>query len=60
MTKNAPSAAPVAKVAAGGIAGMATTVLVWGAGQLGVDLPPEIAGAIVGLAMFVAGYLKRG
>lgn len=54
-----PTKAPVPKVAAAGGAGLATTVLVFVAEQAGVDLPPEVAGAAVALAAFLAGYLTR-
>lgn len=47
---------PIPKVAAGGAAGVATTSLIILAGALGLDLSPEVAGAIVTLASFAAAY----
>lgn len=38
--------APSGKVAAGAAAGAATIVLVWVAGLLGLDVPPEVASAV--------------
>lgn len=46
------------KVAAGGVAGAVTIILVWilntGAG---VDVPPEVASAITTVLSFAAGYM---
>jgi len=56
---NQPSPWPVAKVAASGLGGSAATVLVWAATEVGVDMPVPVAGAIVTLVAFVAGYFKR-
>lgn len=50
--------APVPKVAAAGAGGTAATLLVTLANALGLDLPPEVAAAIVAVAAFAAGYLK--
>ncbi len=55
-----PNPAPVPKVKAAGAGGIAATLLISLAGLLGVDLPPEIAAAIVAVAAFLAGYLKQG
>jgi putative flippase GtrA len=49
---------PQPKVAAGGIGGAVTIVLVFIAGQAGVDVPPEVAAALSTLASFAAGYLR--
>jgi len=49
---------PEPKVAAGGIAGAATVVLVWALGQFGVDVPAEVGAALSALIAFAAGYLK--
>lgn len=54
------SLTPVPKVAAAGAAGALGTMLIYVAGVLGIDLPAEVAAAIVVLVMFGAGYLKRG
>lgn len=44
---------PTEKVQAGGYAGSAGLVLVWLAGQLGIDLPAEVA---AGLVLLIAGF----
>lgn len=49
---------PQPKVVAGGVAGALTIVLVWVAGQFGLDVPPEVASAFTVLVSFAAGYLK--
>jgi hypothetical protein len=49
---------PQPKVVAGGVAGAFTIVLVWIAGELGVDVPAEVASAFTVLVSFAAGYLK--
>lgn len=46
------------KVAAGGVAGAATVILVWGLGLLDVDVPAEVASALTTVISFGAGYLK--
>lgn len=46
------------KVAAGGAAGAAVTVIVFVAGQLGLEVPPEVAAALVTLISTGAGYFK--
>jgi putative effector of murein hydrolase LrgA (UPF0299 family) len=55
---SASSARPTEKVAAVGTSGAAATVIVYVAGLLGLDLPATVAGALVLLAAFVAGYLR--
>lgn len=52
------SKTPQPKVVAGGVAGAAVIVLVWAAGQLNVELPPEVAAALVSVTSFVASYVK--
>lgn len=52
--------APQPKVAAGGIAGAVALVLVWVAGLAGLDVPAEVAAAVVMVLSFAASYLKRG
>lgn len=47
------------KVQAGGAAGAASIVVVFIAGQLGLDVPPEVASALTVLISTGAGYLKR-
>ena len=49
---------PHPKVAAGGIAGAVTTVLVFVAAQLGVEVPGEVAAALTTIIGFAAGYLR--
>jgi hypothetical protein len=49
---------PQPKVAAAGIAGSVTLILVWAAGLAGIDVPPEVASAVTALLAFAAGYLK--
>ncbi len=50
--------APVPKVAAAGAAGAVTVLIVYIAGLLGVDLPPEVSSALTALFAFGAGYIK--
>lgn len=47
------------KVAAGGIAGAVTTVIVWALSEFGVEMPPEVAAALTTLLAVGAGYVKR-
>lgn len=46
------------KVAASSVTAAAVSVILWVAKQVGVDMPVEVAGAIVVVATFAAGYLK--
>ena len=48
------------KVAAAGIAGAVTTMIIWGASTAGVEIPAEVAAAIATIIAFGAGYLKTG
>jgi hypothetical protein len=50
------SAVPRPKVAAAGIAGAATTILIFILERLGVEVPADVAAAITALLAFVAGY----
>lgn len=50
---------PVPKVAAGAAAGAATVLLVWIAGMLGADVPPEVASAVTVLLSAGAAYVRR-
>jgi enamine deaminase RidA (YjgF/YER057c/UK114 family) len=54
----ATSNVPTPKIQAVGVAGAATTVVVFIAGQLGLDLTAEVAAALTTLIAFGAGYLK--
>lgn len=54
-----PGPAPTRKwIAATGTGGVAL-LLVWAAGLLGVDMPPEVAAALVLTAAQAAAYVKR-
>lgn len=55
----APTAKPVPKVAAAGIAGIATTILIAVANQFGLELPQEVAAGLVAVVIFVVGYFKK-
>lgn len=46
------------KVAAATAAAAVTTILVWVAGELGVDVPARVSDALVVLFVFAAGYFK--
>ena len=53
------SAAPTAKTWAGGASGAVVVCIIWVAHQWGgVDIPPEVAAALVGLITFAASYIK--
>lgn len=56
---NQPTAAPTAKVAAGGIGASVSIVLVWVLGQMSVDMPNEVASAITAILSFAAAYLTK-
>lgn len=58
-TPPAPDLTPVAKVQAAGASGALAVVLVFVAGQLGLDVTAEVAAAVATLLAFVGGYLKR-
>lgn len=49
---------PVPKVAAAGIAGAITTILVFLLNLFAVDVPPAVAGAVTTLIAFAAAYIK--
>ena len=52
------SLAPVPKVAASGLAGATSTILVWLLQQgMGIATPPEVVAALTTLLMFGVGYL---
>ena len=50
---------PTPKVAAAGISGAITVLLIWIAGLTGVPLTPEVASAITLLIMSAAAYFKK-
>lgn len=54
-----PTLAPKPKVAAAGAAGAATVLIVFIAGQFGLDIPDGVGEAITALIAFLAGYFKR-
>ncbi len=58
-TYSQPTARPTAKVAATGIAGSVAIVLIWVAGQFGIDMPAEVAAALTAIIAFGAGYMKK-
>lgn len=50
---------PYPKVQNAGIAGAVTVLVVWVAGLVGLDVPPEVASAFTTLVAFGAGYLTH-
>ena len=46
------------KTSAAGIAGAVTLVIVFVLGQLGVDIPADVAAAVTTIIAFVAAYLR--
>jgi hypothetical protein len=56
---NQPSIAPTTKVAAGGIAGALTVLVVWILGLLHVTVPPEVASALTVMITFISSYLVK-
>jgi uncharacterized membrane protein YfcA len=46
------------KASAAGVAGAVTLVIVFVLGQLGVEIPPDVAAAATTIIMFAAAYLK--
>lgn len=54
-----PTSQPTQKVAAAGIGGSLSIVLVYIIGVLGLELPPEVASAITAIIAFAAGYIVR-
>lgn len=50
---------PDTKIQAAGAAGAATVLVVFIAGQFGLEVPPEAAAAVTTLLAFAAGYFKR-
>lgn len=49
---------PRPKVAAAGVGGAASILVVWVLGVVGLDVPPEVAGAIATVLSFASGYFK--
>jgi len=54
-----PSMAPTTKVAAGGIAGAITVLVVWILGMFHVAVPPEVASALTVIISFATSYFVR-
>jgi lipopolysaccharide export LptBFGC system permease protein LptF len=47
------------KVKASGLAGIIVTVIVWALGSfLGIEVPPEVAAALVTVITFIVGFFK--
>lgn len=46
------------KTTAAGVAGAVTLVIVFVLGQLGVEIPADVAAAVVTIIAFAAAYLK--
>jgi putative flippase GtrA len=59
QTVNQPTAAPTAKVAAAGIGGSISIVLIWVLNRVGIDMPVEVASAITAIVSFLAGYFVK-
>lgn len=59
QTYDQPTAMPTAKIAASGIGGSVSIVLVWLAGLTGLEVPPEVAAAVTTIISFLSGYLVR-
>lgn len=53
------SSAPTSKVAAAGIGGSLTVVLVYILGQFNIDPPAEVVAALTTLVSFGSGYIVR-
>lgn len=50
---------PDRKVAAGGVGGALATIVIWVADLAGVDMPGQVAAAVVVIAMFAVSYGVR-
>ena len=48
---------PDRKVAAGGLSGALTTIVIWATDLAGVDMPAQVASAFVLVIMFAVSYL---
>lgn len=58
-TYSQASSMPTQKVAAAGISGAVSIVLIYIASQLGLELPAEVAAAITTIVSFASGYLVK-
>ena len=54
-----PSIAPTTKVAAGGVAGALTVLVVWILGLLHETVPPEVASALTVIISFITSYFVK-
>lgn len=55
-----PTSTPTQKVAAAGIGGAITIVLVWLTKQIfNIDIPAEVASAVTAIVSFLSGYFVR-
>lgn len=59
MYVNQPTNQPTTKVAAAGVGGSLTVLVIYVLGLFGVDLPPEVASALSALISFGAGYIVK-
>lgn len=60
VTYNQPSASPTPKIAAAGIGGTVTTILLYGLKVfLKVDVPAEVGAALATVIAFAVGYFTR-
>lgn len=55
-----PTSAPVPKVAAAGVAGAATSIVLWGVNAIWhIDVPAEVGAALATVIAFIAAYFTR-
>ena len=50
---------PTAKMTSVGASGAAMILIIWIAGQLGIEIPAEVAAAITTIAAWLAGYVTN-
>lgn len=58
-TYTQPTPIPTAKVAAAGIGGAVTTLLIWLLSLFGIVVSGEVAAALTTIIAFLAGYIKK-
>lgn len=58
MSKPKARLTPRPKVAAAGVSAQAAGILIYVAGQFGLDLPLPVALEVIAVVAFVAGYFK--
>lgn len=54
-----PDAVPTSKVAAAGISGSVSVLIIYIGSELGLDMPAEVAAAITTVMAFLAGYMVK-